>query len=335
MNTIQWIPFDSFDQLISFRVGSNSLNGLIIIPIFSIRTLHTIIIDSSSLMKVTVFPLQYWTVLHTLIIGSNSLISVKQLELIGLNELTIVSIDSSSLSGMESLIIGNVNVIILQFFGFTPYESGYSFNLNATSILHNVKYIEVKENTTILIYRFVIIGLTRLETIVIGPNSIIGDVSIESYFIIEDCSHLYSVIIGENSFTHYKSLVLTNCSNLREFDVGMWSFWYVRIIELRVIGLETITIGNQQFPYLESFIVDGLNRLTQLDVGEGNGVMSIENGRFVVINCVVLVIVIVRDGSFRYYGVLTIEKNPRLTEMKLGHWCFSRAYDVRLIGKKS
>ena len=240
MNTIQWIPFDSFDQLISFRVGSNSLNGLIIIPIFSIRTLHTIIIDSSSLMKVTVFPLQYWTVLHTLIIGSNSLISVKQLELIGLNELTIVSIDSSSLSGMESLIIGNVNVIILQFFGFTPYESGYSFNLNATSILHNVKYIEVKENTTILIYRFVIIGLTRLETIMIGSNSIIGDVSIESYFIIRDCPKLTILHIGDGSFVDYKEIQLHNLTLLHSLYIGAHAFKYVPSFSL---------IGIVDFPH--------------------------------------------------------------------------------------
>ena len=151
-------------------------------------------------------------------------------------------------------------------------STNHTFHPQPLSIvtLRNVKKIEVRENCFHTINRFELVGLHRLESIVIGSTSVIGNITIESSFIIEDCSYLYSVIIGENSFTHYKSLVLKNCSNLREFDVGVRSFWYVQIIELRVIGLETITIGNQQFTYLESFIVDGLNRLTRLDVGEGN-----------------------------------------------------------------
>lgn len=323
-------------RLESITIGDRSCVSLteVIVGSTSFMSLFYVTIGSNSLIHIPSLPLSLTSPIRSLIVGSNSMTALKRLELNESTHLKAVSVGSGSLCGVESVILGGTNLEALQDFGFYPHEMGYSFYLNSTSILRNVMHIEMKEDANATIYRFIIRGLSKLKTIRIESSCTYGAME-EDAFVIEDCPNLTSVIIGDCSFIYYRVLILKDCPRLSVFEVGMKSFRYVERIEISRIGLVSITIGNQQLPRLESFSVNGLNDLSQVTIGEGNGIVNTGSGKFIIISCAQLTTVIIGDGSFQNFGIVTIKNNPMLTGIEFGSWCFSRANDVRLIGIRS
>ena len=238
-----------FSLLSNVTIGSNSLNSITSLPSSLTSSITSLDIGSDSLLALTTFSL---TSLHSLSIGSNSLVSVTELELDESSELESASVGEGSLSGVESLVLGNSTSQSRRLadwrwrkqgmkpFGLHPNDHGYSFSMNKKSVLRNVKKIEVRENCFHTISRFELVKLHRLETIVIGPNSIIGDVSIESYFIIRDCPKLTILHIGDGSFVDYKEIQLHNLTLLYSLYIGTHAFKYVPSFSL---------IGIVDFPH--------------------------------------------------------------------------------------
>ena len=170
-----------FNQLTNVTIGSNSLNSLTSLPSSLTSSLTSLDVGSNSLRGLGTFSL---TSLHSLSVGSNSLTSVRELELDESSELESSSIDDGSFSGVETLILGNSTSQSRRLrdhgsrghgwkpFGLEPHESGYSFSLDNKSVLRNVKKIDVRDNGFHDIHHFKLIGLVRLEVVVIGRNSI-------------------------------------------------------------------------------------------------------------------------------------------------------------------
>ena len=206
-----------FSHLTNVTIGSNSLNSLTSIPIFPS--------------------------LRSLTIGSNSLTSVKELVLDESMQLEFVSIGEGSLSGVETIVFGNsgesrrlddsgmTRYSGLSAFGLHSDGSGYIFSLNNVSVLRNVKKILVKEKSFNNVHRFEVTGLMKLESIVVEANSIRGEGE-RSAFIVEECSSLQTVVIGEGSFREYGMVVMNENVKLRRVEFGAWSFNSVWSVEL-------------------------------------------------------------------------------------------------------
>ena len=330
-----------FSFFTNVTIGANSLNSLTSLPSSLTSSLTSLDIGSNSLRGLGTFSL---TSLHSLSVGSNSLTSVRELELDESSELESSSIDDGSFSGVETLILGNSTSQSRRLrdhrsrghgwkpFGLEPHESGYSFHLDKKSLLRNVKKIDVRDNGFHDIHHFRLVGLVRLEVVVIGRNSIHGREG-QGAFVIESCTSIHTVSIGEGSFTHYHSLSLKHCGHLKEFRRDKKSFPSLRSIEMRSIGLVSFEIGHSEFTHLESLVMDGLSGLERLRIGKGNGVKDIENGRFEITNCGMMSSLVIEEGSFKFFGEVRIEKNDGLREMEFGPWCFNRAHDVRFIGR--
>ena len=207
-----------FSQLTNVTIGSNSLNSLTSLPFFP------------SLRSVT--------------IGDNSLTSVKQLVISESLQLDDVTIGEGSLSGVEDLVLGNAGrrrrladsgmtrYSGMSAFGLHSDGSGYIFSMNNRSVLRNVKKIEVKENSYNNVHRFEVSGLSKLERIVVGPNSICGEGE-TSAFIVEECPSLQSVTIGDGSLREYGMVVMRENANLTRVELGAWSFNKAWSVELR------------------------------------------------------------------------------------------------------
>ena len=330
-----------FSFFTNVTIGANSLNSLTSLPSSLTSSLTSLDVGSNSLRGLGTFSL---TSLHSLTVGSNSLTSVRELELDESSELESSSIDDGSFSGVETLILGNSTSQSRRLrdhrsrghgwkpFGLEPHESGYSFNLDKKSVLRNVKKIDVRDNGFHDIHHFRLVGLVRLEVVVIGRNSIHGREG-QGAFVIESCTSIHTVSIGEGSFTHYHSLSLKHCGHLKEFRRDKMSFPSLRSIEMRSIGLVSFEIGHSEFTHLESLVMDGLSGLNMLRIGKGNGVKDIENGRFEITNCGMMSSLVIEEGSFKFFGEVRIEKNVGLRELEFGPWCFNRAHDVRFIGR--
>ena len=330
-----------FSFFTNVTIGANSLNSLTSLPSSLTSSIIHLDVGSNSLRGLGTFSL---TSLHSLSVGSNSLTSVRELELDESSELESSSIDDGSFSGVETLILGNSTSQLRRLrdhrsrghgwkpFGLEPHESGYSFHLDKKSLLRNVKKIDVRDNGFHDIHHFRLVGLVRLEVVVIGRNSIHGREG-QGAFVIESCTSIHKVSIGEGSFTHYHSLSLKHCGHLREFRRDKKSFPSLRSIEMRSIGLVSFEIGHSEFTHLESLVMDGLSGLKRLRIGKGNGVKDIENGRFEITNCGMMSSLVIEEGSFKFFGEVRIEKNVGLREMEFGPWCFNRAHDVRFIGR--
>ena len=206
-----------FSQLTNVTIGSNSLNSLTSLPFFP------------SLRSVT--------------IGANSLTSVKQLVISEPSQLDDVTIGDGSLSGVEDLVLGNAGrrrrladsgmtrYSGMSAFGLHSDGSGYIFSMNNRSVLRNVKKIEVKENSYNNVHRFEVTGLIKLERIVIGPNSILGEGE-TSAFMVEECPSLQTVTIGDGSLREYGMVVMRENANLTRVELGAWSFNKAWSVEL-------------------------------------------------------------------------------------------------------
>lgn len=160
---------------------------------------------------------------------------------------------------------------MLRAFGLSDCSSGNCFTLSGQSILGNVKRIEILSNTFTSFTSFNVLGASKLQCLTIGSSSFSGNSYSTSEFRIANCSSLRSLTIGSDSFLHYSSVVVTETTNLRSLSLGNSVFQNVIHMEMKTLGLESITLENDQFPKLESFILSGLNRLMDIHVEKEMG----------------------------------------------------------------
>lgn len=308
--------------------GASSFFHITALPSTVLQRLHSLSIGSTSLSQLQSFSLNSMTSLQSLMIGSNTLTHLRSLDLSSLSTLNSISIGSGSFSGVESLRMGNNSIQVLRAFGLSDCSSGNCFTLSGQSILGNVKRIEILSNTFTSFTSFNVFGASKLQCLTIGSSSFSGNSYSTSEFRIANCSSLRSLTIGSDSFLHYSSVVVTETTNLRSLSLGNSVFQNVIHMEMKTLGLESITLENDQFPKLESFILSGLNRLMDIHVGKGNGVVACENGLFSISNCHVVSSIVIGNGSFRNYTEMTISNNLALVSIELGESGFSQVHTV-------
>ena len=237
------VDMSGLESLERIEIGDSSCNSLTEVVVGStvFSSLSSVTIGSNSLNSITSLP--SFNSIQSLAIGSNSLTSLKQLELDESMRLESASIGEGSLGGVESLVLGNSSQSRrlgdsgmslysgLSAFGLYSYGSGYSFSLNSQSVLRNVKQIEVKENSFSSINRFEVNGLSGLESIVVRSNSIRG-VGENSAFIVEECSSLQTLVVGDGSFSEYGMITIKQNVRMTRVELGSWSFNKAWSVEL-------------------------------------------------------------------------------------------------------
>ena len=65
----------------------------------------------------------------------------------------------------------------------------------------------------------------------VGPNSVLGEGE-TSAFIVEECSSLQTVTIGDGSFREYDMVVMRENAKLTRVELGAWSFNKAWSVEL-------------------------------------------------------------------------------------------------------
>ena len=238
------LDLSGMESLKSIEIGDDSYPSLteIIVGLTEFSQLTNVTIGSNSLNSLTSLP--FFPSLRSVTIGANSLTSVKQLVISEPSQLDDVTIGEGSLSGVEDLVLGNAGrrrrladsgmtrYSGMSAFGLHSDGSGYIFSMNNRSVLRNVKKIEVKENSYNNVHRFEVIGLIKLERIVVEANSICGEGE-TSAFMVEECPSLQTVTIGDGSLREYGMVVMRENANLTRVELGAWSFNKAWSVELR------------------------------------------------------------------------------------------------------
>ncbi|KAK8816582.1 hypothetical protein WA538_002443 [Blastocystis sp. DL] len=250
------LDLSGMESLKSIEIGDDSYPSLteIIVGLTEFSQLTNVTIGSNSLNSLTSLP--FFPSLRSVTIGANSLTSVKQLVISEPSQLDDVTIGEGSLSGVEDLVLGNAGrrrrladsgmtrYSGMSAFGLHSDGSGYIFSMNNRSVLRNVKKIEVKENSYNNVHRFEVIGLIKLERIVVEANSICGEGE-TSAFMVEECPSLQTVTIGDGSLREYGIVVMRENANLTRVELGAWSFNKAWSVELRDLGsLEELVMGD-------------------------------------------------------------------------------------------
>lgn len=244
LNGLTMVPLNAFSNLVTIVVGSSSLNGLASLTWTSTSVLRSLSIGSSSLQKLRNFRISEFTNLQSVRIGSNSLTTVRELELKGLWNMERLEVNEGGLSGVERVEIKDVNCGVLSSFGISICSYGYCFALNSDAVLKNVKYIEVGEKALNEVNMFSMDGLGKLETLIVGVNSLNGTMTADCRFTIQNCPELKTVDVKGYSFMNYVYVVIKDCNGLQSILMGNATFQSVQSVEMeRLPQLGSITLG--------------------------------------------------------------------------------------------
>ena len=142
----------------------------------------------------------------------------------------------------------------------TIIDSEYTLDLSSFS---HLKSFECGDSCFNSVNRFVVSGLSQLESIQIGINSF--TVIKNSYsermngeFHLTNCSSLTELTIGRYSFSDYQIFELNNLPNLKSVSIGSFSsesfnFYYVENVEfINLPSLETLDLGHSCFHHAHS-----------------------------------------------------------------------------------
>ena len=126
-----------------------------------------------------------------------------------------------------------------------------------------LKSFKCRDRSFVSIRRFIVSGLSQLESIQIGINSF--TVIKNSYsermngeFHLTNCSSLTELTIGRYSFSDYQIFELNNLPNLKSVSIGSFSsesfnFYYVENVEfINLPSLESLDLGHSCFHHAHS-----------------------------------------------------------------------------------
>ena len=115
--------------------------------------------------------------------------------------------------------------------------------LNLTRFV-NLKVFEVGNYSFIFVSEVYLIGLSKLERVVIGMNSLnrmTYDMSTRSngHFHLKNCPQLRELKIGRYSFSDYSSIEIENADSLEVIEMGEFNEWsgnfYSASLELKSV----------------------------------------------------------------------------------------------------
>ena len=234
LNALQSIRLgsSSFGNVHSVVIGSSSLNSIESFPFSSFVKMTALSIGSSSLHELRSFPLTSFSNLHSIQIGSDSLPSVVELELRGLWNLERLEVGEGGLSGVERIVLNDANLGVLSVFGLSSCESNTFLTIGNSAVLKNMKQLEIGNDSLNSVSMVVMDGVEGLESLVIGEDCMNGNETIDSRFVVQNCSNLKSIVVKKQSFMNYASVVISNCNSLQSLTVGNAAFQNAQTVEM-------------------------------------------------------------------------------------------------------
>ena len=175
------------------------------------------------------------------------------------------------------------------------------------SLFPQLKSIVIGDDCFMYVNKVELIGLDRLERVVIGENSFTKEKSDNdtnaSGLYVKSCELLRELKIGNHSFEEYSACEIENVPSLKVIEVGDDCF--ANVGEVKLIGmdqLESVVIGK-----------NGFTREKNSDWPEYN-----PNRHFYLKNCERLRELKMGRFSFSDYSVCEIENVPSLEVIKMG-----------------
>ena len=170
--------------------------------------------------------------------------------------------------------------------------------------------------------------LVRLKRIEIGNKCF------KSFreFVLDGLESLESVNIGEDCFRvgYLKRsdglLRISNCPNICQLKIGQGSFRDYQSIELlNLSSMRTIKFEKKYFKHVRRFVIDGLEKLESVNIGERCFWMEKEenaSGNCQITNCPNLRQIEIGNKSFRNYKSFEIANVNSLQSVVIGNSCF-------------
>ena len=176
--------------------------------------------------KYRVLDLSVFKNLKSVVIGDGSYVYVSELKLTGLSKLESVVIADNSFSEQAgTFVLKNCPLVKELSIGSNSLRFFKGLQLENVSALES---LEIEDDRFMYVEEVKLIGLSELESVVIGKNSFTENKN--SYYGDPNC-HFY----------------LKNCPKLRELRIGRHSFHYYTVCEIEnVDSLEVIEMGDMQ-----------------------------------------------------------------------------------------
>ncbi|KAK8829644.1 hypothetical protein WA556_005561, partial [Blastocystis sp. ATCC 50177/Nand II] len=219
---------------------------------------------------------------------------------------------------VREIVVGNgccnKSVIVLDFKGFCILES-----------------IEIGDECFEKVNEVKLIGLNRLERVVIGENSFTkhknsrGD-DPNRHFYLKNCERVRELKMGPYSFSDYSVCEIENVPSLEVIEMGElneWShnFWYASL-ELKIIpSLKSLLFGGSAFYWCSRVVFENLPELTSIRLGEDAFRFTNDDSTELIMRNLPKLTSLTSEGSnswtFQYPRSITLEDMPSLTTVTL------------------
>ena len=187
-------------------------------------------------------------------------------------------------------------------------------SLYFSPLLLRLKRIKIGYRCFKNVREFVLDGLGSLKSVKIGEECFRVGYSKRSdgLFRISNCPKFFLLEIGKGSFRDYKTIELLNLPSLR-----------------------SIEFENKYFKHVRRFVIDGLDNLENVNIGEECFWMEKEedaSGQCQIMNCPNLRQIEIGNKSFHDYKSFEISNVSSLQSMVIGNSCFGNS-DLSLKGE--
>ena len=214
--SVEEVLIEGLSNLKRVVIGENSFtegSGAFILS--SCSALEALRIGNHSFASYSTLVIEDVPLLTEVVIPSNSFRNVDQLDLIGLHELVRVVISENSMTNKEGdFLLQNCTSVVELRVGSGSMRSFRSIDVYDTPFL---EVIEIGEGCFGETNRFELIGLSELESVVIGSNSFSSRNG--NSVMLLGCS-VRRVTFGDGCFAHFAQFVMEGDYSLEELVIG-------------------------------------------------------------------------------------------------------------------
>ena len=126
-------------------------------------------------------------------------------------------------------------------------------------------------------------------------------------------------------------LIVTSCIESLIIDDDFNPDISSLILNNSLISLKRIEIGNDCFENVNRFVIDGLNELESLVIGDGSFELdecNREGSKCLIMNCDQLREIHIGDSTLWWHQSFELKNLPFLISIQLDHWGFRRCHRI-------
>ena len=312
------------------RIGSGCFRNAEALRLEALSGLKRVEIGSGSFSeKSGVLSLRECERVEALTIGDGSFSAFTSFEVEGVPLLGELSVGSECFRGVSELkleALSGLKKVEIGSDSFTSKEGDFSLR-NCSS----VSELRVGGGSMRLFRSVAIADVPSLKEIDIGSDCF---ESVSELGLI-GLSGLESVVIGENSLANKEGdFTLKNCSRMSELHVGSGSLASFKTLEIAdVPSLRTVEIGDNCFENANALRLMGLAELTRVLIGRNS--LASKEGDFYLQNCASVRELRVGSGSMQFFKTVSIEATPLLETVEIGDGCLRYVSEVLINGLPS